>query len=179
MTISIQELKLEDCGKQKDKSRELSKEKPKVEFRKEILQYREGQELNQPAASVQMAKPPYTQLQLAAMAILRAPNLRLSTSEITKWVSTTFPYYSLTRSKWRDGITSQLYSSRIRAFTRVGHAVNDKGRSVPVYTIQAEKLNDVFKVVHEGDFTNEWTETMEILRTMQVQSRPELSMIEP
>ena len=54
------------------------------------------------------AKPPYSYATLIGMAILRAPNRRLTLAQIYKWISDSFSFYNLKDTGWQNSIRHNL-----------------------------------------------------------------------
>lgn len=54
------------------------------------------------------AKPPYSYATLIGMAILRAPNRRLTLAHIYKWISDSFSFYNLKDTGWQNSIRHNL-----------------------------------------------------------------------
>jgi hypothetical protein len=50
------------------------------------------------------AKPPHSYAMLIGMAILRAPNKRLTLAQIYKWISDTYSYYNAADAGWQNSI---------------------------------------------------------------------------
>ena len=72
-------------------------------------------------------KPPYSYAQMIGMAILRAPNRRLTLAQIYDWISTTFAYYGRdTKQSWHNSIRHNL--SLHKAFTKQERPKGDAGK---------------------------------------------------
>ena len=54
------------------------------------------------------AKPPHSYAELIGMAILRAPNRRLTLAQIYKWISDNFAFYKSSESGWQNSIRHNL-----------------------------------------------------------------------
>lgn len=53
-------------------------------------------------------KPPHSYAELIGMAILRAPNRRLTLAQIYKWISDNFSFYKASESGWQNSIRHNL-----------------------------------------------------------------------
>ncbi|KIX91968.1 uncharacterized protein Z520_12295 [Fonsecaea multimorphosa CBS 102226] len=72
-------------------------------------------------------KPAYSYAQMIGMAILRAPNRRLTLAQIYDWISTTFAYYREdTKQSWHNSIRHNL--SLHKAFTKQERPKGDAGK---------------------------------------------------
>ncbi|KAH0846929.1 hypothetical protein AYO21_02375 [Fonsecaea monophora] len=72
-------------------------------------------------------KPAYSYAQMIGMAILRAPNRRLTLAQIYDWISTTFTYYREdTKQSWHNSIRHNL--SLHKAFTKQERPKGDAGK---------------------------------------------------
>ena len=72
-------------------------------------------------------KPPYSYAQMIGMAILRAPNRRLTLAQIYDWILTTFAYYRAdTKQSWHNSIRHNL--SLHKAFTKQERPKGDAGK---------------------------------------------------
>ena len=63
---------------------------------------------NMPVVVDNGAKPPYRYATLIGMAILRAPNRRLTLAQIYKWISESFSFYNLKDTGWQNSIRHNL-----------------------------------------------------------------------
>ncbi|KAK4540915.1 hypothetical protein LTR36_008423 [Oleoguttula mirabilis] len=54
------------------------------------------------------SKPPHSYAELIGMAILRAPNRRLTLAQIYKWISDNFAFYKTSESGWQNSIRHNL-----------------------------------------------------------------------
>lgn len=71
-------------------------------------------------------KPSFSYAQLIGMAILRAPNRRLTLAQIYKWISDTFSHYSLSENGWQNSIRHNL--SLNKAFIKQERPKDDPGK---------------------------------------------------
>jgi forkhead transcription factor HCM1 len=72
-------------------------------------------------------KPSYSYAQMIGMAILRAPNRRLTLSQIYDWIATTFSYYHNDPKRgWHNSIRHNL--SLNKAFMKVERPKSDSGK---------------------------------------------------
>jgi forkhead transcription factor HCM1 len=71
-------------------------------------------------------KPPYSYAIIIGMAILRAPNRRLTLSQIYKWISDSFAYYRVRGTSWHNSIRHNL--SLNKAFVKQERAAGDHGK---------------------------------------------------
>jgi forkhead transcription factor HCM1 len=72
------------------------------------------------------AKPSYSYAQLIGMAILRAPNRRLTLAQIYKWISDTYSYYRNIEAGWQNSIRHNL--SLNKAFIKQERPKDDPGK---------------------------------------------------
>lgn len=79
-----------------------------------------------PAMEDDGTKPLYSYAQLIGMAILRAPNRRLTLASIYKWISDNFSFYSSTDSGWQNSIRHNL--SLNKAFIKQERPKDDPGK---------------------------------------------------
>ena len=73
-------------------------------------------------------KPSYSYAAMIGMAILRAPNRRLTLAQIYKWISDTFAYYDVSDSGngWQNSIRHNL--SLNKAFSKRNRPKDDPGK---------------------------------------------------
>ena len=71
-------------------------------------------------------KPPYSYATLIGMAVLRAPNRRLTLAQIYKWISDTFAFYRATDAGWQNSIRHNL--SLHKAFIKKERPKDDPGK---------------------------------------------------
>jgi hypothetical protein len=72
-------------------------------------------------------KPPYSYANLIGMAILRAPNRRLTLAQIYKWISETFAFYRNTQDAgWQNSIRHNLSLSK--SFSKQERPKDDPGK---------------------------------------------------
>lgn len=79
-----------------------------------------------PALTDDGLKPPHSYAQLIGMAILRAPNRRLTLAQIYKWISDTYSFYGATDAGWQNSIRHNL--SLNKAFIKQERPKDDKGK---------------------------------------------------
>lgn len=71
-------------------------------------------------------KPPHSYATLIGMAILRAPNRRLTLAQIYKWISDSFKFYNPQDAGWQNSIRHNL--SLNKAFIKQERPKDDKGK---------------------------------------------------
>lgn len=79
-------------------------------------------------------KPSHSYAQMISMAILRAPDRRLTLAQIYKWIQDHFAFYRKGDSNWQNSIRHNL--SLNKAFVKVSRPKNDPGKG-NYWTIQA------------------------------------------
>jgi forkhead transcription factor HCM1 len=72
------------------------------------------------------SKPAHSYAQLIGMAILRSPQKKLTLSQIYKWISDTYSFYSPIDSGWQNSIRHNL--SLNKAFVKQGRPKDDPGK---------------------------------------------------
>jgi forkhead transcription factor HCM1 len=130
-------------------------EKPKVEPEPVITATEQFPVLNDDGS-----KPPHSYAMLIGMAILRAPNRRLTLAQIYKWISDTYSYYNAADAGWQNSIRHNL--SLNKAFVKQERPKDDPGKG-NYWAIEAgkEKLFTKDKPVRKGTIN----ETASILST--------------
>lgn len=79
-----------------------------------------------PALHDDGTKPTHSYAMLIGMAILRAPNRRLTLAQIYKWISETYSYYSCADAGWQNSIRHNL--SLNKAFVKQERPKDDPGK---------------------------------------------------
>ncbi|CCG84399.1 protein of unknown function [Taphrina deformans PYCC 5710] len=80
------------------------------------------------------SKPAYSYATLIGMAILRAPDKKLTLSAIYNWISGTFSYYSQSEAGWQNSIRHNL--SLNKAFVKVERPKDEPGKG-HYWTVEA------------------------------------------
>ncbi|RFU35901.1 hypothetical protein B7463_g443, partial [Scytalidium lignicola] len=104
-------------------------------------------------------KPGHSYAQLIGMAILRAPNRRLTLAQIYKWISDTFSYYNAADAGWQNSIRHNL--SLNKAFVKQERPKDDPGKG-NYWAIQSGSEAQFFKE-KPGRKTNGPNENVPIL----------------
>jgi hypothetical protein len=104
--------------------------KPKMEDGSEGEMNQDRQDLPAPDSFPPLhddgSKPSHSYAQLIGMAILRAPNRRLTLAQIYKWISDTFAFYNATDAGWQNSIRHNL--SLNKAFIKQERPKDDPGK---------------------------------------------------
>ncbi len=87
-------------------------------------------------------KPSYSYAQMIGMAILRAPNRRLTLSQIYDWIGTTFSYYCTDPKRgWHNSIRHNL--SLNKAFMKMERPKSDSGKGSYWVIVPGQEYNFV------------------------------------
>lgn len=81
---------------------------------------------NMPPVVDDGSKPGYSYSQLIGLALLHAPQRRLTLAQIYKWISDNFTYYSMTDSGWQNSIRHNL--SLHKNFVKQDRPKHDPGK---------------------------------------------------
>lgn len=92
-------------------------------------------------------KPAHSYAQLIGMAILRAPNRRLTLAQIYKWISDTYSFYSPALAGWQNSIRHNL--SLNKAFVKQERPKDDPGKG-NYWAIAPGTENQFLKGKHGG-----------------------------
>lgn len=106
-------------------------------------------------------KPGHSYAQLIGMAILRAPNRRLTLAQIYKWISDNFSYYNAADAGWQNSIRHNL--SLNKAFIKQERPKDDPGKG-NYWAIQPGSEAQFFKE-KSGRKSNGPNENVPILST--------------
>ncbi|KAK2749160.1 hypothetical protein FQN57_006775 [Myotisia sp. PD_48] len=118
-TISSHKRSLSDIDLPKD--RPIKKSKPEEDLSGYIPAPHEFAPIEDDGS-----KPPYSYATLIGMAILRAPNRRLTLSQIYKWISDSFDFYGSGDFGWQNSIRHNL--SLHKAFVKQERPKDDPGK---------------------------------------------------
>ncbi|KAF2474045.1 forkhead box protein J2 [Lindgomyces ingoldianus] len=114
-----------------------------------------------PALEDDGQKPPYSYANLIGMAILRAPNRRLTLAQIYKWISETFQFYRNTQDTgWQNSIRHNLSLSK--SFSKQERPKDDPGkghywRINPGFEKQYHKIKSTRRPINPDGFVPAYT----------------------
>ncbi|KAK4994960.1 Forkhead transcription factor [Elasticomyces elasticus] len=106
------------------KDRPSSAKKPKIEEEDDSFPLPDPKSM--PRVEDDGSKPPYSYAVLIGMAILRAPNRRLTLAQIYKWISDTFAHYRIAETGWQNSIRHNL--SLNKAFIKIERPKEHAGK---------------------------------------------------